>query len=258
VIVATWNVNGIRARAQEVIAWSARAQADVVCLQEIKAAPDQIEEALFLFPEYTSFWHGQKGGYSGVSLHLKKTTFPEVRFSNPAFDRETRIVEAHAGGVTFASVYVPNGGKDYPAKVEFLEALRAHVLLARRRGEPMVVCGDMNVARAEIDVHPSQRDPTVIGQRPQERLLFEELLAAGLVDTSRALDPDGDRLFSWWPYWRNARARNIGWRLDYILASPELAPRASTIERETGASDHAPVLVTLAFPPPSPGKNQQK
>jgi exodeoxyribonuclease III len=246
VIVATWNVNGIRARAQEVIAWSARVGADVVCLQEIKAAPDQIEDALFLFPDYTSYWHGQKGGYSGVSIHLKKATFPEVQFTHPTFDLETRMVEAHAGGVTFASIYVPNGGKDFPAKMEFLDALVLHVKGARSRGEAMVLCGDMNVARAEIDVHPSQRNPAMIGQLPSERKLFEELLAAGLVDTSRALDPASDRLFSWWPYWRNARAKNVGWRLDYVLASPELAAETSTIERETGTSDHAPLVVSLA------------
>ncbi len=253
-IVGTWNVNGLRARVKEVIAWSERVKADVFCLQEIKAAPDQIEEALFLFPEYASYWHGQKGGYSGVSIHLKKSTFPEVRFSHPTFDLETRIVEARAGDASFFSIYVPNGGKDYAAKIDFLEALVAHVGEARRAGRSIVLCGDLNVARAPMDVHPNQRDEESIGQRPAERKLFEQLLAAGLVDTSRALFPTDEAMFSWWPYWRNLRAKNVGWRLDYVLSSPDLVPETSTIEREFGTSDHGPLVVRLGENAKTPQK----
>ena len=246
-IVATWNVNGIRKRAKEVIEWTERARPDVVCLQEIKATPDQIEEALFLFPEYASYWHGQKGGYSGVSLHVRKGLGP-VDFSHPSFDAESRIVLGKVGGLVFGSVYVPNGGKDYPAKVAFLKALARYVSESRARGERLVLCGDMNVTREARDVHPSQRDERVIGQRPEERELFATVLAEGLVDATRVLFPDDERLFTWWPYWRSARARNLGWRLDYVLASAELSAASCIIERETGSSDHAPLIVSLAEP----------
>jgi len=121
--VATWNVNGIRARAPEALQWIERESPDVVCLQEIKASPEHVPVPLCDLSGYWCFWHGHKG-YSGVSLHLRKSTFPgRPRFVHPEFDHETRIVTARAGGFLFASAYVPNGGKDYPAKVRFLEAM---------------------------------------------------------------------------------------------------------------------------------------
>src|SRR3954467_13913496 len=120
---ATWNVNGIRARAEQFLAWVGRDHPDVVCLQEIKASPDKLDEALCRLPGYWCYWHGT-GGYSGVSLHLRHEAFPEEpRFFHPAFDHETRIVAAEAGKLTLASVYVPNGGKDFAAKMDFLVAL---------------------------------------------------------------------------------------------------------------------------------------
>jgi exodeoxyribonuclease-3 len=111
-----------------------------------------------------------------------------------------------------------------------------------------VLCGDMNVARAEIDVHPKERKPRGIGQLPEEREAFARLLDTGLTDVARHLEPDNDALFTWWPPWRNMRQRNIGWRIDYVLASASLTPaiRACTSHREIGTSDHAPVVATFA------------
>jgi exodeoxyribonuclease-3 len=105
----------------------------------------------------------------------------------------------------------------------------------------------MNVARADIDVHPKERKPRAIGQLPEERAVIEHLLGHGLVDVGRALDPDNDGLFTWWAPWRNMRERNIGWRLDYVLASTALAARAAScvVQKEVGTSDHAPVVATF-------------
>jgi exodeoxyribonuclease-3 len=115
-------------------------------------------------------------------------------------------------------------------------------------GRQLVLCGDINIARTEMDVHPRERKPNAIGQRPEERAMFETLLSDQLVDLGRAFDPDNPGLFTWWAPWRNLRARNIGWRLDYVLTSPAVASRASECEvlAEVGTSDHAPVVLTLS------------
>ncbi len=241
--LTTWNVNGIRAREAQVLQWIEREAPDVLCLQEIKATPDQVPASLCELEGYHCFWHGTKG-YSGVGLHLRKTIFPErPAFFHPPFDLESRIVAAQLGNTVIASVYVPNGGKDFPAKVTFLKALDEYARECRERGLDLVLCGDMNVARTERDVHPKLRKPTVIGQTPEEQAMFERVISHGLVDIARKFDPDNEELFTWWAPWRNLRERNIGWRLDYVLAGERLAERAvsSAAFREFGTSDHAPV-----------------
>jgi exodeoxyribonuclease-3 len=129
--------------------------------------------------------------------------------------------------------------------MRFLSELDAYAAGFRSGGAPLVICGDLNVARTERDVHPKERKPTAVGQLPEERELIERIISRGLVDVGRTLDPDNDNLFTWWAPWRNLRQRNIGWRLDYVLASESLAARAesSVVQREFGTSDHGPVLV---------------
>jgi exodeoxyribonuclease-3 len=110
-----------------------------------------------------------------------------------------------------------------------------------------VLCGDLNIARAEIDVHPKERKPLAIGQLPEERALLERIIANGLVDTGRALEPSNAQMFTWWAPWRNMKERNIGWRLDYVFASEAMAARASSciVQREFGTSDHGPVIAVF-------------
>jgi len=244
--IATWNVNGIRAREAQLCEWIERDHPDVVCLQEIKARPDQVPERCKL-ADYHAFWHGA-GGYSGVSLHIRRERVEAPEFLHPEFDMETRIVHASLGNLVLASVYVPNGGKDYTAKLSFLTALAAWSKQLHDDGRELILCGDINIARADIDVHPRERKEGVIGQRPEERDLFEALLGGNLIDVTRALDPDNERLFSWWPPWRNMRQRNIGWRIDYILASRNIAERATQcrVLADVGTSDHAPIMLTMA------------
>jgi exodeoxyribonuclease III len=242
--IATWNVNGIRARQAQLEEWVAREQPDVICLQEIKAAPDQVPAALCEMEGYWCYWHGGKG-YSGVGLHVRKAAFPDrPAIEHPHFDFETRVAVARLPVATVASIYVPNGGKDFPAKMRFLEEMDAFAREAQEGGVPLILCGDLNVARTERDVHPRERKPRAIGQLPEERELLERVISRGLVDLGRALDPDNDQLFTWWPPWRNMRQRNIGWRLDYVLASQSLASRAvrCPVYREVGTSDHGPVM----------------
>ena len=243
--IATWNVNGIRAREAQLCEWVERDRPDVLCLQEIKARPDQVPERCKL-ADYHVIWHGA-GGYSGVSLHLRRELLSEPEFVHPEFDIETRVVQVALDDLVIASVYVPNGGKDYDAKVRFLQSLVDWSRNLRAQGRRVVVCGDINIARADIDVHPKERKAGTIGQRDEERALFAAMLGDDLVDVTRALDPDNERLFSWWPPWREMRKRNIGWRIDYILASRALAERATECKvlADIGTSDHAPVMMTV-------------
>lgn len=247
--IATWNVNGIRARAGQLSEWLARDRPDVVCLQELKAAPEQIPAELLELEEYWSHWHGAKG-YSGVSLHVRKEICPhQPSWTHPDFDFENRMVTAQVGEMTVASIYVPNGGKDFPAKMAFLEAMEQLAAEFHEKGATLLLCGDLNVTRSDIDVHPKERKPKAIGQLPEERALLERIISQGLVDVGRALDPDNDGLFTWWAPWRNLRQRNIGWRLDYMLASRSLFDRVVSCEvlTEVGTSDHAPVMAAFTF-----------
>jgi len=201
--IATWNVNGIRARQGQLLDWLAAERPDVVCLQEIKASLDQLPFELRDMQDYWSYWHGEKG-YSGVGLLVAKSlTGALPACSHPGFDFEQRIacvtVPSPAGDVMVASIYVPNGGKDFDAKMRFLTALETYAADAARDGRPMILCGDLNVALTERDIHPKER--------------------------------------------------NIGWRIDYVLASQAIAGRAAScvVQREIGTSDHGPVVATFNF-----------
>ena len=250
--IATWNVNGIRARQLELQEFLGTEQPDVLCLQEIKALPEQVPGLLVAPDGYWCYWHGGRG-YSGVALLVRRGFCPEApAFSHPHFDLEQRIVVADLGPMRVASVYVPNGGKDYEAKLRFLGALGdwchagdAPNAAGAPAATPLVVCGDLNVAREERDVHPKLRKVNQVGTRPEERALLGRLMEGGLVDIGRTLDPSNDELFTWWAPWRNLRQRNIGWRIDYVLAGAPLGARARSAVslREFGTSDHAPVVV---------------
>lgn len=248
--IATWNVNGIRARYAQLCEWVARDKPDVLCLQEIKALPEQIPSTAGELDGYWCHWHGGKG-YSGVGLLVRKDFRPiEPACLHPSFDVENRMAITRFWGLTVASVYVPNGGKDFPAKMAFLASLEEWAAGLRQEGAPLVLCGDMNVARTDMDVHPKEKKPKAIGQLPEERAVLEGLISQGLVDAARSLDPTNDQIFTWWPPWRNLRQRNIGWRLDYVLASASLFPRIAscTVQSEVGTSDHAPVMAIFNDP----------
>jgi exodeoxyribonuclease-3 len=240
--IATWNVNGIRARQAQVQELLDKEQPDVLCLQEIKASLDQLPVWLCDIEGYWCYWHGGKG-YSGVGLHIRKASFPDrPAFFHPEFDYEHRIVAARlplptppgetgsttGAHFTVASIYVPNGGKDFPAKMRFLESLDAFSGEQQANGQAFVLCGDLNVALTDMDVHPKERRPNIVGQRPDERELMQRILSHGLVDVHRRFEPDNADLFTWWAPWRNMRQRNIGWRLDYVFASDPLASRATS------------------------------
>jgi exodeoxyribonuclease-3 len=244
--VITWNVNGIRARFSEVAEMCRRERPDVVCLQEIKATAAQVPEPLTGLPDYHSVWHGGPRGYSGVSLHVRRTACAAAPPCTPtAFDVEFRALELAVGRLRVLSVYVPNGNRDLPGKIKFLRALGAHAAAARQAGHQLLVCGDLNVARTDMDVYEKMRNPRAVGQLQEERALLEAVIAEDLVDLLRAGDPDNPGLFTWWPPWREERRKNHGWRLDYILASRALAAPSCRVLTDVGTSDHAPVAAEI-------------
>jgi exodeoxyribonuclease-3 len=245
--IATWNVNGIRARGEQVLGWIARDAPDVICLQETKAPREQVPAALLGLEDYWGYWHGFKG-YSGVALLVRKSFSPEQpNFFHPPFDMENRIVAASVRGMTVASIYVPNGGKNFEAKMLFLTEMESFANGFKSGAESLVLCGDFNVAHTPMDVHPKERKE-VIGQLPMERRMLDQILATGLTDLGRALEPTDENMFTWWAPWREMRKRNIGWRLDYIYANEALRKKTTScrVKAETGTSDHAPVVACLA------------
>jgi exodeoxyribonuclease-3 len=259
--ILTWNVNGIRARQAQLQELLAVEQPDIVCLQEIKATPGQVPELMVSAGDYWAYWHGG-GGYSGVALLIRRGFSPAPPvFGHPPFDFEHRIVEAtvtapegstlgaNLRAIRFVSVYVPNGGKDFEAKMRFFQSLREWLAETITPGTALVLCGDLNIALEERDVHPKERKANQIGTRPEERALLAGVIEGGLCDVGRTLDPDNDQLFTWWAPWRSLRQRNIGWRIDYVLASSSLASGAKTCVsmREFGTSDHAPVVATFTL-----------
>ena len=249
--IATWNVNGVRARQGQLLDWLSTEKPDIVCLQEIKASLEQLPFELRDVEGYWSYWHGEKG-YSGVALLVAKTLVNASPVCvHPEFDFEQRIacttIASPIGEIMLASIYVPNGGKDYEAKLRFLDALDSFAAEAARNQRLVIFCGDLNVARTDRDIHERERKSNQMGTRPDERALLERVISRDLVDVGRALDPDNDHLFTWWAPWRSMKQKNIGWRIDYVLASSALASRASAsvVQREIGTSDHGPVVVTF-------------
>ena len=176
----------------------------------------------------------------GVAAFDKNTKLRGLRgWSIDASGKIQTLKERHAVETTAGDYEVYTD-----AKMKFLEALDQFAADHQGAPAPLVICGDLNVARTDMDVHPKERKPRAIGQLPEERALLERLISRDLVDVGRALDPDNDQYFTWWAPWRDMRKRNIGWRLDYVLASTSLFAkvRGSHVQREFGTSDHGPVV----------------
>jgi exodeoxyribonuclease-3 len=248
-IIATWNVNGIRSRAVQVSRWLQRHRLDVVCFQEIRAHPEQIPELIREMPGYMSHWHGAFGGYSGVSIHVRSSDLGCPQFTVPYFDEETRILQADLASLSIVNVYIPLGHKSYRQKIAFFDTLVGYLDALHYEGKKVVLCGDFNVAHTDDDVHPELLQDGRLCTRPDERQRMDAIVRLGLTDLFRKHHPRATGAYSWWPYFKQARARNVGWRIDYIFASENLAAMSSgcRILREESSSDHSPVIAHIDF-----------
>ena len=245
----SWNVNGLRAALKKGFADFVDEQApDVLALQEIKAGADPIK---LPFNHYHVYWNpAERPGYSGTAL-LSRNEPRNVTLGMgiEAHDREGRLITAEFDDFFLVNVYVPNAQRglarlDYRTK-EWDADLRTFLQnLAQRK--PVTVCGDFNVAHREIDLANPRSNVKNPGFTPEERECFGRLLDAGFVDSFREFESGGGH-YTWWTYRANARARNIGWRIDYFLVSQSLRPRlkAATILADIHGSDHCPVGIEL-------------
>ena len=248
----SWNVNGIRAcQRNGFVSWFERQRADIVCIQETKAQPDQLEEALLHPAGYRSFWHSaQKKGYSGVATYTRRKPLA-VRegIGIPKFDREGRVLITEFRGFVLVNAYFPNSrreGARLEYKLQFCRAMRRLLDDYRSSGRNVVLCGDYNIAHREIDLARPKDNVKNAGFLPRERSWLERLVRADYVDTFRArCDEPGH--YSWWSYRGDVRKRNIGWRIDYFFINSELRHRlrSATIQPHVMGSDHCPVGLEL-------------
>ncbi|MDO9152984.1 MAG: exodeoxyribonuclease III [Paludibacter sp.] len=250
--IISYNVNGIRAAlTKNFTHWLQSENPDVLCLQETKAQPDQIDTMIFAELGYTSYLHSaEKKGYSGVAILTKQS--PDnvvVGMNNPRYDAEGRVIRADFGDLSIVSVYIPSGssGDDRQAfKMDFLEAFLPFIQTLLKSRPNLVVCGDYNICHKPIDINHPERQNGVSGFLPEERAWLDRYEATGMVDSFRVFDQRAEK-YSWWGYRGGARFRNAGWRIDYHWVSESLRSQltGAAILSDVVHSDHCPVVVEL-------------
>ena len=258
--IITLNLNGIRSASRKGwLDWAAAQGADAICVQEVKAQHDDLEEGMRVLatadgPMRGHFHFAEKKGYSGVGVYARKRPRTVVTgFGDAEFDAEGRYVEADFGHYAVVSLYLPSGSSSeerQQAKFRFLDVIYPH--LAALKGErEFILVGDVNIAHKEIDLKNWRSNQKNSGFLPEERAWMTRLLAeAGLVDVYRTLHPETTaEAYTWWSNRGQAWANNVGWRLDYHLATPALAAHARTaaIHKASRFSDHAPLTIDYDF-----------
>ena len=253
--VITLNVNAIRSAERKGFArWLARIEPwDVVCLQEIKAGHDDIPKSLAApRKSHAAFAPAQKKGYAGVAVYAKQPASIVTGFGTPEFDAEGRYVEANFDGLAVISLYLPSGSSGphrQASKFRFLEAFLPHLAALRNAGREVILCGDWNIAHQPIDLRNWRSNQKNSGFLPEERAwlthLFDEL---GFVDVFRRVDPRPDQ-YTWWSNRGEAWAKNVGWRIDYQIATPGIAAKATAAKIYVNRrfSDHAPLIIDYDY-----------
>jgi len=261
--IISWNVNGLRAvEKRGFLEWLRKSQTDIVCLQEIKATMDKVPAELINPAGYFSFYNpATKPGYAGTAVFTKHQPLKVIdKMGLARFDNEGRILRLDFPNFILINLYLPHGGRDqgnlgyklevYEYLFKYLKNLDSpHPNPPLRRGreeKPVVLIGDFNIAHEEIDLARPKQNTKNIMFTPEERLRLDKLVKMGFTDTFRQLHPDEPK-YTWWPYFANARQRNLGWRIDYAFASTSLAPKikkAEILTAKTG-SDHCPIEVEI-------------
>jgi exodeoxyribonuclease-3 len=253
--IATFNVNNVNRRLENLLAWLARAEPDIVCLQELKAADDAFPAVLIEAAGYRSVWQGQRS-WNGVAILARNAEPILTRTELPGDpeDKQARYIEAAVRGVIVGCLYLPNGnpqpGPKFTYKLAWFERLIAHAATLLEAGVPAVLAGDYNVVPTDRDIYATRSYSANALLQPEPREAYQRLLYQGWTDALRRLHPD-EPMFTFWDYKRERWSRDAGLRLDHLLVSPDLAPRLARagvdrwVRGEHDASDHAPAWIEL-------------
>lgn len=252
-LLYSWNINGIRAATKKgFVDWVQEVSPDIVCLQEVKAEVNQVPKEVMEMEGYHMDWNpAQRKGYSGVAtLTKKKPKAVHHGMGIERFDSEGRILRHEFAKFDLFNVYFPNGTSGperLQYKMEFYDAFLQHCEDLRNEGKKLIICGDVNTAHQAIDLKNPKQNEKNSGFLPEERAWVDKFLSHGYIDTFRKLHPDEPDHYSWWTYRANARARNIGWRIDYFFVTPDLIKQVQDafITPEVMGSDHCPIGLKL-------------
>jgi exodeoxyribonuclease-3 len=251
--ITTWNVNGIRAVMRKGFReWAHTHQPDILCLQEVKARPEQVEGISEIIPDGQIYWNpAERPGYSGVASFCRVPPLSvQMGLEDERFDNEGRVVRTRYPDFTLFNIYFPNGQRGHERvmyKLDFYARLLDICDQLHAQGEQVIITGDFNTAHREIDLANPRQNSTTSGFLPEERVWIDYYLAHGFVDAFRTLYPEKIQ-YTWWTFITNARARNVGWRLDYFLVSSSLMPRVQdvVVHDDMPGSDHCPVTLYLS------------
>ncbi|MFA8433865.1 MAG: exodeoxyribonuclease III [Marinifilaceae bacterium] len=252
--IISYNLNGIRAAINKDLAgWLQEEQPDILCIQETKAQPDQIDTALFEDLGYHSYWFSaEKKGYSGVGILSKiEPDHVEYGVDNPIFDVEGRAIRADFGEISVMSTYHPSGTtgtsrQDY--KMDWLEYFQSYIDELKEDRSQLIVSGDFNICHKPIDINHPERRKNTSGFLPEEREWIDNFINKGFIDSFRAFDSSPEK-YSWWSYRAGSRGKNLGWRIDYHMVSQNLEEKllGASILSDVVHSDHCPVAVEMEF-----------
>jgi exodeoxyribonuclease-3 len=250
--IISYNVNGIRAAMNKgLLDWMKKEKPGLLCIQETKAQPEQVDMEPFRKLGYTDYWHSAvKKGYSGVLiLALPEPDKVVIGMDAMDYDAEGRVIRLDFGRVSVINVYIPSGTtgdvrQDF--KMKFLDDFLAFLTSLRKERPNLLVCGDFNIAHREIDIHNPVSNKNTSGFLPEERAWVDSFLSSGFVDSFRYIHPEKVK-YSWWSFRSNARAKNLGWRLDYHMVTKNIEGKINNagILNEAAHSDHCPVWVEL-------------
>lgn len=249
--LVSWNVNGIRACVNKgFVEWLSSAAPDIIGLQEIKAEKNQFPPSIFELDHYHLYINSaEKKGYSGVAVLCKeKPTKVITKLGIEKFDREGRMLICEFKNLIFINCYFPNGQRDH-ARVDYKLEFYAEILKVYKKyvkaGKKVVLTGDFNTAHHEIDLANPKTNKNTTGFLPHEREWMDKYVKAGMVDALRVFEPETPGIYSWWTYRNNCRERNIGWRIDYFMTSPNIKLKACHHLTEVMGSDHCPIELKI-------------
>lgn len=250
----SWNVNGIRAiQKKGFLDWFKKENPHILCLQETKAHPDQLDDELKNVPGYESYFSSaEKKGYSGVVTYTKlKPKSVQQGIGVKKFDGEGRFIITEFDEFTLFNIYFPNG-KASPErlqyKMEFYDSFLKHCKKLLKEGKKIIVCGDVNTAHKEIDLARPKENSEISGFLPEEREWIDKFLAAGFIDTFRMFNNEPEQ-YTWWDMVTRARERNVGWRIDYFYISENLKDKitSASIHQDVMGSDHCPISIEILW-----------